>query len=519
MNHQLFSLSIINAFWYYVVIVVLLLLLTFFIYRVIKDNLQLFKNIGAMSNFSKILFSTFLFWSPLLVPIILAFMAEAKIKDSIESEVYDEGYVLQLDPKRRNFLVDANYTLEQNQIQLDQLYQRKIDSLGTFTENAKNEIPKKVGDAIRSSFTAVQASLMNRPSYKWYQFKKRAKNKAIKRLNELNVRMTNQTNAALKESNEKFASNIENQLQEALDRSDMKVDTIGMKSKKLVSRTLVNLRKEAYKYVSGTYYTLKTAEHILNFLLIIAIIKSLLYVFTRVLYKKDSGVAFSIDYEPFYRKGELTKYKDRFVIPKQTKKTYYFKRSIGPSGGSQSLSFPQITRCTLTRLFSFCLPMDKIEMKENDYRIQLDLMENQRIVKYKLLKDEQCIFNFENFVAIEKGVKLKTIFRFELACFLFQKIRYSVAEGPGELILSTKGSCIISPEQGSKISQPLYRIIAFQKKAKFHVASTLKLKDVFFSDFNIVKENNANIIIDSSGNRKKYIGVVKFFWRFLIPFS
>jgi hypothetical protein len=504
--------------WYYLLLAIVAILLLIFVWRVVKDNYVLFKKLSnSGNNLSKGILQTLLLWSPMLIPIVFCIYTEKKVEDYVENIVYENDFIVQLDSTERNFVKDIDISSVIYKDKLNDKIDDKLDSISKITQKSK-DFPKQVGDVIRNSFTPAKPHSTKVPRNKTFSLRRHAKRGAAKLYNRLSQNVTKKSNETIKNSINSIANSIENKLDEILKKAGEITDESITKAKKVIKPTLEKARIKSLGIILNSYYTLLSVKLVLDILLILAIIKSFLYILARVIFKKNSGSIFSLDFDETDNNGKLKKYDRNYNIPGQSQETFYVKRSVALNGPHPRISFPQFFKCFIARVFTGNLGLDKIDMSEQQQMATFSQEGGREFVEYKLKKGEKCVFMFKSFVGMSSTIKLRTEYSFQLPAFLFERIRFRVAEGPGTLILKTNGGCTISPENGSKKSVALSRIIAFQKKSKFAVASNLQVMDVFFSNFHLEKQNSSNIIIDGVNDKSKRMGVIRFFLRFFIPF-
>lgn len=461
-------------------------------------------------------------WSPMLIPIVLVFLAERYTVNNFMLAVYDEksGFLLEENPPERDTVKDSKFTLAVLFDETTCNIESDIDALGKYTEEAKTKYPKKVGDIVRNSFTRVEAAKVNVPRVNNLKpFSSEAKRRAAKMFNRISQRITNNINKSMGQSINKIAQDLETEIGNALDTLDLKSDNVRELAITKITKKLNEEEIRAQKYLSNTFLIFRWIKNILNILLIIAIVKSFANILARYLFRLDEGIEFTLaDKKDKIKNGSLDKCPTKFFVSGTSKSIFYSKYSMSLTDHATDITCPQIFRCFFSRLFGRSLFMKKIDMTKKSKRVAIDNPKDREFVTYDLKKGEKCVFRFHSFVAMEKTVKLRTKYSFHLSSFLLDRFRFSMAEGPGKLVLVTNGNSIISPHGDSTKSTSIYKIVAFRNTANFWVESKLNIKNLFFSDYNLKKQNTANIIIDSMEHKKRVQGVIRFFWRFFIPF-
>lgn len=504
--------------WSTIVIILLFAGFFFFIFRIIKDNIPLLKSIKRNhKSFLNSIFLSVILWSPMLIAIIPGLWANHHLELAVKSSIYENTFISDVDEKKDEFLVDLEYSVNEVFDAYEEELLNEIDTIGVSTENAKGTYPKKVSDRIRGTYVAQEATLLNKPKSKFGSFNRWKKRKKIGIFNSLSRTLTNQSNKQMKTVVMRMADVVEDELEKNLENIDTSVDSYSDKAKEVVKAEIERHRIITFETIKNSYFTLKVVKAVFDLFLLIAIVKSFLYVLARVLYSKDSGITFSLDFNQIVRKGIITKKERKFSIGAASKETYYITRKVTLSGAAERLKTPQFFRCFFSRLFNKSLIMDKVDMEEIEEQVSIGQDKKQEFLIYELKEGEVCVFHFRDFVGMTKGIKLKTIFNFQLFSFLFGTIRFSSAKGKGKIILKSTGECTVSPHGGTNKPHKSFSILAFQKKTEFSVESSLGIVDMFFSNYSLKKVNPANIIVASVETDRKRKGIFKFFLRFFIP--
>jgi len=453
----------------------------------------------------------------MLIPIVLTIYYNYVIEKNLEDAIYESSYIVQSDPDIRNFEndVDTSLILIFNQLKLTIF--KDLNGAVNYSKDQKDKIPNSVNQSIKKSYEASSPTLMEVPRNLTFSPSRHGQRKFAKTYNKLSKDLTKQTNKSIKKAIYNMADNISISLGNYLNEFQSSLEATASKTEQLINENIEKTRIRVYNITCNVYYGIKSLKAIIDILFIIAIIKSFLYVLARVLFRKEHGFKFQLIPPTIRGRGELKKFDRKYKIHGQSNSIFYVKRDLSLDGAFPRISLPQFSSCIFRRFFNKAYFLDKVDMKDFNTMTTFSQKGGREFVEYSLKKNEKCVFHFRNFVGIESTVNLKTEYNFQLPSFLFEKVRFSVAEGPGKLILSSNGNTTITPESGSKRGISLDRIIGFQKSTQFAVESNLEIADVFFSKFHMVKINTDNIIIDSETANSKRSGIIRFFVRFLIP--
>lgn len=290
------------------------------------------------------------------------------------------------------------------------------------------------------------------------------------------------------------------------------------KNEEIFRKKVTALRKAIYNSIMGFYNGVLIINLVMDVFLFLLVIKSFLVVFSRVAFSGQEEIFVSLlDPDVKMKKGEIKKCGNQYTILSSNKRNFYTSRSYEPSGRPPKFAIPQMTSAALGRIFSGTYALNHVVMKGRKGSVYYNALGGTEFVEWTLKPGEEVIFSLKNFVAMSEDVKLSTIYSFRLTSILLGRLRFTMAKGPGKLVLITKGKPITSQERKGNASVPVSRIIAFQKNTRFHVHSELNLVDVFLSGIYLEKKPSDLIIIDADEKGSAKSGISKFIKGFLIP--
>lgn len=261
--------------------------------------------------------------------------------------------------------------------------------------------------------------------------------------------------------------------------------------------------------------------------LIVVAIKSVLYVFSRVIFDKSTDIDIDLlERDGVPAEGRVT-HKQEINIPGDYPYDLYYKANYQPLGPAPRFSIPQWRASALSRLRFGAWNMSRVAMPLDDERgVTFNSIEAEYLVDWELAEGEEVVFNYGNFVAMNENIQLRTVISLRVATLLLGRIVFHTARcrgGPGRLVLRTRGK----PATAEQVRQsiPAARLIAWNRYARFSVDSHLTRADIFLNGFNLRRgpaeagEGPQGILIVEADARDGGLlfGTLRFARNFLMP--
>ncbi|MEM6803172.1 MAG: AIM24 family protein, partial [Bacteroidota bacterium] len=285
-----------------------------------------------------------------------------------------------------------------------------------------------------------------------------------------------------------------------------------------VDQQLDQARDEAFDTLMHTYGLIRFILFVMDLIFFFIVIKSFAYVFARVLYSKEKGRSISLQVGNLSMlKGQIGGTGNSYSISADSEQDFYVSRIYEPAGRAPKITIPQPAKSFLARIFRRAWTMNHLVMEEGRGEIKFNAPGGKEFVEWKLAPGEVVIFHYRNFVAMSESIQLSTLFSLRLTSLLFGRMIFSAAQGPGTLVLTTKGKAQYGAQEAAGLSVPESRLMAWQKNASFYVESELNVFDVFFSGVYLKRLDQDLLIVDSDQIGKAKSGIFKFFKHFLLP--
>lgn len=287
------------------------------------------------------------------------------------------------------------------------------------------------------------------------------------------------------------------------------------------------LEQQTKNTIYGVYQTSNVIQILLIAWLIIIALKSFLYVFSRVIFDKETDIHVDLlEHHVTAHQGSV-KHLQEIMIPGDYPYTIYYKSNFQPLGPAPRFSIPQWRSSLLSRLRFGAWNMNRVNMRTRDeLGLTFNAVEAEYLVDWEMEEGEEVIFSYGNFVAMNENVELRTVISLRVATMLMGRFIFHTARcknGSGRLILRTRGK----PATAEQVRQsiPASRLIAWNRYARFSVDSHLTRADIFLNGFNLCRSDNDEderpqgiIVVEAdarSGN--VMVGTLRFAKHFLLP--
>ncbi len=499
--------------WQVLTLFVVFTVLMRFIYLAILQNVLILSKLG-LSKTLRLVLKTFLYWSPMLIFIIPGEILSSKMHKASMDALYTHSFVVSTDEekkyKRDQFEKDL-------QLSLDTLIDEMKMGIILKTNDVFKKSSKKIEDFPKTANAAFEKSipkdlpdvsekfkLENCPIWK---IKCTVKDITKEGLNDAFL-------DGRDEQERKFMTEIY-----AMQGKVGSLDSLQMMTIEQINLRADNLKSGIYTSMMVSFKTILFINIISNLILLFLILKSFLYVFARVAFTAENEAYITLlDEGASMPVGAQSRCSHSYTIPAARNENFYISRVFEPSGRAPKFTIPQWSKAIVGRISARAYAMNKVVMKDREGDVYFRAMGGNEFVEWDIQDGEVVIFDFKRFVGMSEGIKLSAIVSLRLTSLLMGKTIFTVAKGPGKLVLMTEGKPIMGEEEKASASIPASRIIAWQKNTKFHVESELNVMDVFLSGIYLKRQGTDPVLIDADAKGKAQKGIVSFIRKFLMPF-
>ncbi len=488
-----------------------------FLYLAIKQNIEIFKETGFQKT-SKLMAKSLLYWSPLLVFIIPGAILNSKINKASIDQIYDKTFIMSTNEtrkyKRDQFEKDLEFSMEAEIICMQEAIKNSTGQINnivkTKTKNLDTEVATVYSGILKPTLPEMAPVFKEDDCGFWgkLNFPCQIKNSAKKTVNDIYAKERQELLTALTTE----VRNSANGTQEEIAASTKSIN-------QTIKDQVDTITKGIKRTIQSTFDTITFVNLLLDIAFGFLILKSFMYVFSRVAFSSDDeNYVTLLESDGNIAKGKLKNAGNQYTIdPELTSENYFLSRSFEPSGRAPKFSLPQWKSAILARIFTRNYAMNKVVMKSRPEQVHFKAMGSHEFVEWDVKEGEEVIFHFRNFVGMSEGIKISAVVSLRLTSLLFGRLIFTTAKGPGKLILLTKGEPITNGHTVANASVATSRILAWQKNTRFNVESELNIVDVFMSGIYLKKKDDDLIVIDADVKGPSKNGIVRFIKNFILP--
>lgn len=263
---------------------------------------------------------------------------------------------------------------------------------------------------------------------------------------------------------------------------------------------------------------------LLSFFLVLAIIKSLLYVFSTELFDSREVATIELDrgeaVEGEYVAGSI------LTLPLDFKQKLITKTVLDNQSLRKTLApWPFSAPFARIRHGAYFLFNKGSHRPSSQNPMSFSQAEGKAIVDWQMKEGEEVVFDYRNFFGASENVKLRTTISLRLSTLLLGRFVFHSAycsEGPGRLLLVVNGQVV--KDQAAIDSTPLDRLIAFSKHTRFRVDSERTMRSVFMDGYTIVRVREEGqpaglMLVEAIGSERSLMsGSLRFIKTLLLPF-
>jgi hypothetical protein len=272
--------------------------------------------------------------------------------------------------------------------------------------------------------------------------------------------------------------------------------------------------------LSNGFDLVGVVDHVLLVLLVLAFLKSLLFIFARVVFSSvdpDASIDFADDRETASH-GAITVHGKRYSLTGDG--SVFYARHAQVEGIAPSITLPQPFSCILNRVVSGVYLMNRANTaRAKEGRVVFKTGDVRQLVEWHLREGEQVIFHFKDFIAADTAVTFSTLISFRIPTLLMGRLVYRVARGPGRLILRTDGAAETIDGDDAVLSKPVHRVVAWSRAARFKLEAEQSFADIYLSDVHVKMTPGDRVIFVAEAGDKRHVGTgaARFLKTFLLP--
>jgi hypothetical protein len=266
---------------------------------------------------------------------------------------------------------------------------------------------------------------------------------------------------------------------------------------------------------------LRAAHRVMLLLFAFVCIKSFGYVFARIAFHRDQDTEVTL--EPTGRPAPppapaaITRVGAQYVFACDAPCTFFVSRRFQCRGKAPRFWLPQPLHAPVARLLHRAMSMNRVDLRPGDSSVSCTTTRGAEFVEWRLVDGEQVVFDFAHFVAMSQDITISTLISTRLSTLLLGRFIFSVATGPGTLVLMTRGRAEVTGLEGAAESLPPERLVAMHAGTRLHVDRELGLVDVYLSAAHVRPAGGGQVIVDVDRQGGSGLGLARFLRHFLWP--
>ncbi|MEM9682882.1 MAG: hypothetical protein AAF942_06435, partial [Pseudomonadota bacterium] len=261
-------------------------------------------------------------------------------------------------------------------------------------------------------------------------------------------------------------------------------------------------------------------DHALLVLLVLAFLKSLLFIFARVAFAsvdKETTIGFT-ETDDVIPTGAIKVKGKRHAL--RGRGRIFYSRRAQVEGVAPRIALPQPAVCLFSRILSGTYFMNKADCEHApEGRIVFKTAGVNQLVEWRLAENEEVLFRLDDFVAMDDGIRLSNYVSFRIPTLLMGRFIFRVARGPGRLLLRTPGTAEVDEKGDASLSKPVYRLAAWHRAAQFKLEAEHSFADIYLSAVHLKKSpGDLVVFVAEAGERKRVgTGAARFLKNFILP--
>lgn len=160
---------------------------------------------------------------------------------------------------------------------------------------------------------------------------------------------------------------------------------------------------------------------------------------------------------------------EQYTLPPGGAGAFYAKRSHEPTGQAPQVSFPQWNRCLWVRLRDDWFSMNRFKRSIQGDSIQFTPAAGRRLIEWELASGESVCFDTRKMVGFSDSISLHADISLRLTAFAMNRMTFTIARGPGILLLESLGMPEVITSPGELPTLPPSRLAAWSADSVFGI--------------------------------------------------
>lgn len=485
----------------YTVVALIVLLAVWYSIKFVSDNIYFLRLLYGKGSLWEVARQSICLWFPMVIPIAIGTSAAWYVSTLPERTFYE--FVVTPPAPGNGFAadVDREIDLRVDRLVADITHAASVGVEGTQTTS------QIVFERVRSNLLAIRPYQFGLPSCRWYQFSCRAKRTVLRR-----------TNRTIEEAHNAIVSGLLRQLQETTGTAN----DLARKGKAGIDAEIKGLgdqvRREVKDFANWVFFSFALISAITLLLTWISVIKSVSAVVGRVAFRPDGPLELRFVRHARPRQTARFRVFKNAMSPRiRQGEAWYFRDGYQPNGAPPSKQMVQPFNALLSRLRHGAYRLHETYASADRDRLKLNIDARYRVVVVSLSAGDIVYFRMRDFIGMSAGITLNSEFSLDVGRLTFDQAIFNFASGPGKLLLRALDEVAIHREGVRLSSYVPTDFVAWHAFAPFSVQSQLNRHDVFMSGVRIKTLERAKAVAQASSGGRTGSGIVRYVFRFLIP--
>ena len=211
---------------------------------------------------------------------------------------------------------------------------------------------------------------------------------------------------------------------------------------------------------------------------------------------------------------------DRYRLELAGDDVFYAKTSFGPKGMAPRFEIPQWTRCMIPRWLNGAYKMHRFSRPDDGGTVDFTPAGGHRYVEWTLAKGEAACIDLRKLVGFSGSVTLRSKISLRLSAFAMNRISYTIALGPGLVVMETTGIPEVFRSAGECRPFPPSRLIAWSADSSFGLSLATGRFSHYLSPTYLTALETRGVLLDADDPKSNSKGfLTKMVRRIYSPFG
>jgi len=271
--------------------------------------------------------------------------------------------------------------------------------------------------------------------------------------------------------------------------------------------------------VANVFFSINMLNLFANFVLVVALVKSFIYIFARFYFegREDRYLSMETDQVHQASNPRIVDHSSNYVFS-SSENSHYANRKYEATGAPGNISVPLPLQGIIRRVLSRTWVVNHVELSQHP-EASIQTGQAAHFVEWKLREGEKIYVDPSKLVSFSKGVRFKTEVSLRITSIMFGRLLFLTVTGPGVVVFRTVGEPIISQDTSNGASFSPRRFVAWAASSSVGITARTDLANIYFSSSQIaLRGNDQGAVIDANTEDARGIGAVRFIPACVLPF-